>query len=249
MRPAQRASLSSSAFASSDSCWIVRIGRIGLAGRIDGIGGIGGTGGIGVTDSIGRTMPETRTDASATAGQLNLPNMLTVLRIVLVPVVLFGLLQETANGDVIAGVAFAVAASTDWLDGYYARSRGIITTFGKVMDPIADKLLIVGTLVTLSALDRMSWWATGLVLGREFAVTGLRYARKEDGVMSASQYGKLKTVLQSFVLLIVIVAQPSTAVYVLIWVMVAVTLLTGLDYFVHTGRRMDEKSSASAPSD
>lgn len=183
----------------------------------------------------------------AGTNQINLPNALTVLRIALVPVVLFGLLQETANGDVIAGVAFAAAAATDWFDGYLARSKGLITTFGKVMDPIADKLLIVGTLVTLSALDRMSWWATGLVLGREFAVTGLRYARKEDGVISASQYGKLKTVIQSFVLLIVIVAQPSTAVDVLVWVMVAVTLLTGVDYFVHTGRRLDEEGPLPPP--
>jgi CDP-diacylglycerol--glycerol-3-phosphate 3-phosphatidyltransferase len=170
---------------------------------------------------------------------MNLPNMLTVLRIVLVPVVLAGLLARSASGDVIAGVAFAAAAATDWFDGYYARTRGLITTFGKVMDPIADKLLIVGTLVTLSALDRMSWWATGLVLGREFAVTALRLVRKDEGVISASQYGKVKTVIQSFVLLIVIVAQPSTAVDVLIWTMVAVTLATGVDYFINTGKRLD----------
>lgn len=178
--------------------------------------------------------------APASSSQFNLPNLLTIVRIVLVPVVIVALLQETVNGDVIAGAAFATAAATDWFDGYLARSRGLVTTFGKVMDPIADKLLIVGTLVTLSSLDRMSWWATGLVLGREFAVTGLRYARKDEGVISASQYGKVKTVMQSFVLLIVIVAQPSTAVDVLVWAMVAVTLLTGLDYFVHTGRRIDE---------
>ncbi len=173
-------------------------------------------------------------------GEVNLPNVLTVLRILLVPVVVAGLLAESPSGDVIAGVAFAAAAATDWFDGYYARSRNLITTFGKVMDPVADKLLIVGTLVTLSALDRMSWWATGLVLGREFAVTALRYLRKEDGVISASQYGKLKTVIQSFVLLIVIVAQPSTAVDVLVWIMVAVTLITGADYFVNTSRHLDE---------
>lgn len=174
---------------------------------------------------------------------MNLPNMLTVLRILLVPVVLVGLLDRSASGDVIAGVAFAGAAATDWFDGYYARSRGMITTFGKVMDPIADKLLIVGTLVTLSALDRMSWWATGLVLGREFAVTALRLVRKDEGVISASQYGKVKTVIQSFVLLIVIVAQPSTAVDVLVWVMVAVTLATGVDYFINTGKRLDAPRS------
>jgi CDP-diacylglycerol--glycerol-3-phosphate 3-phosphatidyltransferase len=171
--------------------------------------------------------------------QVNLPNALTVLRIVLVPVVILGLLAESPSGDVIAGVAFAGAAATDWFDGYYARSRELVTTFGKVMDPIADKLLIVSTLVALSSLDRMSWWATGLILLREFAVTALRYLRKDEGVISASQYGKVKTVIQSFVLLIVIVAQPSTAVDVLIWVMVAVTLLTGLDYFVNTGKRLD----------
>jgi CDP-diacylglycerol--glycerol-3-phosphate 3-phosphatidyltransferase len=172
--------------------------------------------------------------------QLNLPNILTVLRILLVPVVLASLLAKSPSGDVIAGVAFAAAAATDWFDGYYARSRELVTTFGKVMDPVADKLLIVGTLVTLSALDRMSWWATGLVLAREFAVTALRYTRKDEGVISASQYGKVKTVIQAFVLLIVIVAQPSTAVDVLVWVMVGVTLATGIDYFVNTTRRLDE---------
>lgn len=171
---------------------------------------------------------------------MNLPNLLTVGRILLVPVVLAGLLADSPSGDVIAGVAFATAAATDWFDGYLARSKGLVTTFGKVMDPIADKLLIVGTLVTLSAIDRMSWWATGLVLAREFAVTGLRWIKKDQGVISASQYGRVKTVIQSFVLLIVIVAQPSTAVDVLIWIMVAVTLLTGVDYFINTGERIDD---------
>lgn len=169
----------------------------------------------------------------------NLPNFLTVLRVLLVPVVLFGLMAETPEGDVLAGVAFASAAATDWLDGYYARSRNLVSTFGKVMDPVADKLLIVGTLLALSALDRMSWWATGLVLAREFAVTALRYLRKDDGVINSSQYGKLKTVIQSFVLLIVIVAQPSTAVDALIWIMVTVTLITGADYFINTTRHLD----------
>lgn len=177
--------------------------------------------------------------------QLNLPNTLTVLRIALVPVVLLGLLAESPSGDVIAGVAFAGAAATDWFDGYYARSRNLVTTFGKVMDPIADKFLIVGTLVMLSALDRLSWWATGLILAREFAVTALRFARKDEGVISASQYGKAKTVIQSFVLLIVIVAQPSTAVDVLVWIMVAVTLITGIDYFINTTKRID--ASAKFP--
>jgi CDP-diacylglycerol--glycerol-3-phosphate 3-phosphatidyltransferase len=169
----------------------------------------------------------------------NLPNLLTSLRVLLVPVVIAGLLAKSPSGDVIAGVAFAGAAATDWFDGYYARSRGLVTTFGKVMDPLADKLLIVSTLVALSWLDRMSWWATGLVLAREFAVSALRYVRKSDGVIPASRGGKLKTVIQSFVLLIVIVAQPSVAVDALVWIMVAVTLITGLDYFKNTHKRLD----------
>ncbi|MFY9265147.1 MAG: CDP-diacylglycerol--glycerol-3-phosphate 3-phosphatidyltransferase [Solirubrobacterales bacterium] len=171
--------------------------------------------------------------------QLNTPNALTLARIALVPVVLAGLLAETERGDVIAAAAFAIAATTDWFDGYLARSRGLVTTFGKVMDPIADKLLITGTLTVLSALDRLSWWATAIVLAREFAVTLLRMSVADDGVVSASQYAKLKTVLQSLVVLIVILAAPATWVDVVVWAMVAVTVATGLDYFVNIGKRLD----------
>lgn len=172
--------------------------------------------------------------------QLNLPNALTLLRIALVPLVLVGLLRETTSGDVLAAGAFAIAAATDWWDGHLARSRGLVTTFGKVMDPIADKLLITTTLVTLSLSDRLSWWATGIVLAREFAVSALRMVVAEDGrVISASRYGKLKTVLQSVVVLIVIAAAPAEWVDALVWAMVGVTVLTGLDYFVNLRRRVD----------
>jgi len=173
-------------------------------------------------------------------GQLNLPNLLTLARIALVPVVLLGLLRETDPGDALAAFAFAIAATTDWFDGYLARSRNLITTFGKVMDPVADKLLITTTLVTLSALDRLSWWATGIVLAREFAVSALRMAVAEDGrVISASMYGKIKTVLQSFVVLVVMLAAPADWVDALVWAMVGVTVLTGLDYFVNMRKRVD----------
>lgn len=174
--------------------------------------------------------------------QLNLPNSLTLVRIALVPVVLLGLLRETGSGDALAAFAFAVAATTDWFDGYLARSRELITTFGKVMDPVADKLLITTTLVTLSSLDRLSWWATGIVLAREFAVSVLRIVVAEDGrVISASMYGKIKTVLQSFVVLVVIAAAPAEWVDALVWAMVGVTVLTGLDYFVNVRKRVDPR--------
>lgn len=178
--------------------------------------------------------------------QMNLPNVLTLVRIALVPIVLIALLQETDSGNVIAAWSFAIAAATDWFDGYIARSRNLITTFGKVMDPIADKLLIATTLITLSALDQLSWWATGIVLAREFAVTALRWFIAEDGsVISASMYGKIKTVFQSFTVLAVILFAPADWVNALVWAMVGVTVLTGLDYFVNVRRRVDKPAGES----
>lgn len=173
--------------------------------------------------------------------QLNLPNVLTLLRIVLVPGVVVALARETTTADVIAAILFAVAASTDWVDGYLARSRNLVTTFGKVMDPIADKLLITAALVMLSLLDKLPWWVTAVVLAREFAVSGLRMvvSRRGGEVISASKYGKLKTVVQSLVVLVVMVAEPAGWVDALVYAMVAVTVLTGVDYFVNVRRRID----------
>lgn len=177
---------------------------------------------------------------AAMSGQVNLPNFLTLVRIALVPIVLMSLLQQTDSGDVIAAWSFALAATTDWFDGYLARSRNLITTFGKVMDPIADKLLIATTLITLSVLGDLSWWATGIVLAREFAVTALRWFVSEDGsVISASMYGKLKTVFQSLTVLLVILFAPADWVSAMVWAMVGITVLTGVDYFVNLRRRVD----------
>src|SRR5918994_4633414 len=105
---------------------------------------------------------------------LNLPNALTLLRILAVPVVIVALLGETPNGDTLAAAVFALAALTDGLDGYFARSRDAVTTFGKLMDPIADKLLITGALVSLVSLGRLAAWVAMVIIAREFAVTGLR---------------------------------------------------------------------------
>src|ERR671919_281326 len=128
---------------------------------------------------------------------INLPNTLTVLRILLVPVVVVALLDETPNGDAIAAGVFALAAVTDTLDGYIARSRGAITTFGKLMDPIADKLLVAAALIALVSLDRLEAWIAMVIIAREFAVTGLRGIAAERGVViQASWMGKVKTILQ-----------------------------------------------------
>ena len=128
---------------------------------------------------------------------LNLPNALTLLRILAVPVVVVALLGETPNGDALAAGVFALAALTDGLDGYFARSRGAITTFGKLMDPLADKLLIIAALVSLVSLDRLAAWVAMVIIAREFAVTVLRTIAAERGVViAASWLGKVKTVLQ-----------------------------------------------------
>ena len=119
---------------------------------------------------------------------LNLPNALTLLRILAVPVVVVALLGETPNGDALAAAVFALAALTDGLDGYFARSRDAVTTFGKLMDPLADKLLIAAALVSLVSLDRLAAWVAMVIIAREFAVTGMRAIAAERGVVIAASW-------------------------------------------------------------
>src|SRR5206468_5442897 len=129
---------------------------------------------------------------------LNVPNVLTVVRILLVPVLVVALLDKTSNGDLFAAIVFAVASLTDAIDGYLARSRNWVTTFGKLMDPIADKLLIVAALIALVSLGRLDAWVAMVIIAREFAVTVLRVAvgAQQGRVIAASALGKLKTAAQ-----------------------------------------------------
>src|SRR5437588_10335365 len=129
---------------------------------------------------------------------LNLPNVLTVIRILLVPVLVVALLDRTGGGDLLAAIVFAVASLTDAIDGYLARSRNWITTFGKLMYPIADKLLIVAALISLVSLGRLDAWVAMVIIAREFAVTVLRVAvgTQQGLVISASAFGKAKTAMQ-----------------------------------------------------
>jgi CDP-diacylglycerol--glycerol-3-phosphate 3-phosphatidyltransferase len=179
---------------------------------------------------------------------LNLPNALTLLRILAVPVVVVALLDETPNGDTLAAAVFALAAATDGLDGYFARSRGAITTFGKLMDPIADKLLIVAALVSLVSLDRLEAWVAMVIIAREFAVTMMRVIAAERGVViSASWLGKLKTVLQIAAVIALIATNPAPAwVDALVYLAVAVTLISGVDYFFGLRRRIEAEREARA---
>ena len=178
---------------------------------------------------------------------LNLPNTLTLLRILLVPVVVVALLDETPNGDAIAAGVFALAALTDGLDGWIARNRGEITTFGKLMDPLADKLLVTAALVSLVSLGRLEAWVAMVIIAREFAVTGLRAVAAERGVViQASWLGKVKTILQIAAIIALIAVDPTPlGVDILVYVAVAVTVISGVDYFFGF-RRMVESRPAAA---
>ena len=174
---------------------------------------------------------------------LNLPNVLTVARIIAVPVIVVALLDETPNGDVVAAIVFALAAISDGLDGYLARSRDAVTTFGKLMDPIADKLLIVAALISLVSLGRLAAWVAMVIIAREFAVTALRAVAVEQGVViSASWLGKAKTILQVAAVFALIIWEPAPlAVDLLVYVAVAVTVISGADYFFGIRRRVEDE--------
>ena len=174
---------------------------------------------------------------------LNLPNALTVVRILLVPVLVVALLVETPNGSTIAALVFALAAFTDGLDGYIARSRGSVTTFGKVMDPVADKLLIAAALISLVSLERLAAWVAMVIIAREFAVSGLRiFAGAHGVVIPASQLGRLKTAVQIAAVLALIAVDDTGLAWVqaLVYASVAITIVSGVDYFLNVRRRIEE---------
>jgi CDP-diacylglycerol--glycerol-3-phosphate 3-phosphatidyltransferase len=174
---------------------------------------------------------------------LNLPNVLTLVRILLVPVLVVVLLDATPGGSWLAAGVFALAALTDGLDGYLARSRRSVTNFGKVMDPIADKLMIAAALLSLVSLNRLAAWVAMVIIAREFAVSGLRVAAGQQGVViPASRLGKAKTITQvGAVFLLIAVNDPDMWwVQGTLYVSVLVTLVSGADYFLNFRRRIEE---------
>jgi CDP-diacylglycerol---glycerol-3-phosphate 3-phosphatidyltransferase len=184
---------------------------------------------------------------------LNLPNVLTVVRILLVPVLVVALLEKTGGGDLLAAIVFAIASLTDAIDGYLARSRNWVTTFGKLMDPIADKLLIIGALVALVSLARLEAWVAMVIIAREFAVTVLRVAAgsQQGVVIPASSFGKLKTATQvAMVMALIAFDERPLWISVLVYVTVLITVLSGADYFFGLRRRLLDAagSPAGAPS-
>lgn len=168
----------------------------------------------------------------------NLPNALTMLRLALVPV--FGYLLLVDGGDNAtarwwAAFVFVVASITDLLDGAIARKRNLVTTFGKVADPIADKALTGVALLGLSYLGEMPWWVTIVILGREISITLTRFFVIRHGVIPASRGGKAKTVAQMlaiFLYILPVTGALATARWWILMIAVALTVLTGIDYVV-----------------
>ena len=177
---------------------------------------------------------------AAPVGLVNVANMLTIARICLVPVFVVCLAQGGTGWRLAALAAFGGASLTDLLDGELARRRGLVTDFGKIADPIADKALTGAALITLSVIGELPVWVTALILFRELGITALRFAVIRRGVIAASQGGKLKTLLQ-IIAICLYVLPPSFGLPVLIREVVmgaalVVTLVTGVDYVVRAVR-------------
>lgn len=179
--------------------------------------------------------------AAPRAGVANIANLLTALRLVLVPVFLLFLFAGDGHepaSRLTAFAIFAVAVITDRLDGSLARAYDMVTEFGKLADPIADKLLIGAALIGLSMLGDLPWWVTVVILVRELGVTLLRFAMLHRGVIPASRGGKLKTLVQAIAigLFILPLHNWSQTWHTVAWAVMALaivlTVITGLDYVV-----------------
>ena len=184
----------------------------------------------------------------------NLANLLTMSRMGLVPVFVFALFTRGGSDPawrVTAAVVFGVASLTDRLDGDLARRRGLITKFGTIADPIADKALIGAALVGLSMLGELAWWVTLLIAGRELGVTALRFWVLRYGVIAASRGGKVKAfaqvvAIELYVLPLLLVAHPVR--WVVMGIAVALTVITGIDYVVRALRlRASGRRAAALP--
>lgn len=190
---------------------------------------------------------------------MNLANKLTMLRIFLVPIFLiFIAMKGIPYGTILATLVFIIASLTDQLDGYIARSRNQVTTFGKFMDPLADKLLVTSALISLVELGLIPSYAAIIIIAREFAVSGLRtIAASEGKIIAASWWGKIKTVIQIIaIVLLLIKVNIGTSPYlaslinnnsalnkffevtptVFLYLAVIITIISGIDYFIKNKR-------------
>lgn len=172
--------------------------------------------------------------------KMNLPNKLTILRVLLIPFYVIFMLCSQYVGmpfRIIALIIFIAASVTDFLDGKIARSQNLITTFGKFMDPLADKLLVCTALICFVDLDRIASWIVIIIIAREFIISGFRLIAAEQGrVIAAGMWGKIKTAVTMITIIIMIPAFPGTVMHVvetvLIYASLVLTIISLIDYLV-----------------
>ncbi|GLU46422.1 CDP-diacylglycerol--glycerol-3-phosphate 3-phosphatidyltransferase [Nocardiopsis ansamitocini] len=195
-----------------------------------------------------------RPDPAVPAGQqapvLNIANVLTVSRLVMVPLFVIFMFQDGLWWRLAAFSVFVIAAITDRIDGELARRRNLVTDFGKIADPIADKALTGAALVVLSMLGELWWWVTIVILVREWGITALRFAVIRYGVIPASRGGKLKTVLQIVAISVYLFPLPDylflqAIAHAIMAVALGVTLWTGGDYIFQALKLRKQSRSAS----
>ncbi|MDJ0987917.1 MAG: CDP-diacylglycerol--glycerol-3-phosphate 3-phosphatidyltransferase [Desulfobacterales bacterium] len=169
------------------------------------------------------------------------PNLLTLFRIAAVPIIIILMLFPNRFSVFMAALVFSAAAITDYLDGFYARKRNMVTTLGKVMDPVADKLLVSSSFIMLAALDWVPAWMACIIIGRELAVTGLRNIIAEKGEdLSASNLGKFKTGFQIAAIIPLMIHFPFLGLnvqaigHLFLWGALVFTIWSGADYFIRS---------------
>jgi CDP-diacylglycerol---glycerol-3-phosphate 3-phosphatidyltransferase len=169
---------------------------------------------------------------------MNLPNFLTLSRIFLTPILVVVLLTKIEGKEIYGALIFCVAALTDYFDGYFARKRNQVTTIGKLLDPIADKLLVSSVFISLVELGLAPAWMVVIIVGREFAVSGIRSIAASLGhVMPANWFGKTKMVVQIFTIVVLIVADTYKEHWLLfgrflLWVTMVVSLISAYSYLL-----------------
>ena len=174
------------------------------------------------------------------------PNSLTLFRVGAAPLLIVLLLFDNKACSILAALIFSVAAITDYFDGYVARRYDLVSTMGKIMDPLADKLLVSTAFIMMISLDRVPAWMICIIIGRELAVTGLRNMVTDRGEdVSASSLGKLKTVFQIAAIIPLLIHYPIFGInfqvlgYWLLWVAMIITLWSGIDYFMRYRRMLE----------
>ena len=179
---------------------------------------------------------------------MNLPNRLTLFRVILIPFFVFFVLAPyfTGYGNYIAVAVFIVASITDFLDGHIARKRNLVTNFGKFMDPLADKLLVCSALICLIELDRLPAWIVIIIIAREFIISGFRLIASDNGVVIAASYwGKFKTTFQMLMVIVLILDIPHPVFYwlgvILTYVSLALTVISLIDYIVKNKNVLQDK--------